>query len=216
MVLIDALFEMVTDVGAPLFVKVAVLSGTAGLELQLLPWVHSLETGAPPPSQVPSVACAAFGANTASAPSHTLPSSAARSANGAGVAAIPIALLRPAARGTAGAAARVACQRDRCERIPQPLGAPAALPTPPRVTDTWPCGPRYGPTCLRSIRAGASRRGLLPAVAFSPRREALAIGALSNPSMVNGNGSQTSATTSHVEIPEPHSGAANRATPRTL
>jgi hypothetical protein len=23
---------------------------------------------------------------------------------------------------------------------------PAALPTPPRVTDTWPCGPRYGPT----------------------------------------------------------------------
>src|ERR1700730_17905374 len=79
MMLIAALFEMVTEVGALLLVNVAVPtpSGTRGLELQLLPWVHSLETGAPPPIQVPSVACAAFGANTASAPSQTLPSSAA-------------------------------------------------------------------------------------------------------------------------------------------
>jgi hypothetical protein len=54
MVLIDAGLEMVTEAGAPLLVNVAVLSGTAA-ELQLLPWVHSLETGAPPPIQVPSV-----------------------------------------------------------------------------------------------------------------------------------------------------------------
>jgi hypothetical protein len=79
--------EMVTNVGAPgLFVNVAMSSGTVlgvGVEFQLLPWVHSLETGAPPPIQVPSVACAAFGANAASAPSQTLPSSAARGAAGA-------------------------------------------------------------------------------------------------------------------------------------
>jgi hypothetical protein len=34
--------------------------------------------------------------------------------------------------------------------------------------------------------------------------------------LVNGNGPQTSATTSHAEIPESHSGAANRVTPWTL
>src|SRR5262249_21897710 len=124
---------MVTDVGAPLFVNVAVMSGTVlavGVEFQLLPWVHSLETGAPPPIQVPSVACAAFGANAASAPSQTLPRSAARlRADGADVVAIRIALSRTAARGAADAAARVACERHRYERIPQPLrAAPAALP----------------------------------------------------------------------------------------
>ena len=45
-------FETVIDVGAPLLVKVAVLSGTVGLELQLVPVVHS----APAPVQVPSTA----------------------------------------------------------------------------------------------------------------------------------------------------------------
>jgi hypothetical protein len=92
-------------------VNVAMSSGTVlgvGVEFQLLPWVHSLETGAPPPIQVPSVACAAFGANAASAPSQTLPSSAAR--------------------GAAGAAARGACGRHRYERIPQPLRAAPAAP----------------------------------------------------------------------------------------
>jgi hypothetical protein len=53
-VLIDASSLMVTDVGR-LPVKVAVPSGTVGVELQLVPVVHSL----PGPVQVPSTACAA-------------------------------------------------------------------------------------------------------------------------------------------------------------
>src|SRR5215831_13861817 len=56
-VLIKASSEIVTDVGAPLLVNVAVLSGTVA-KLQLLSWVHSLGTGAPPPVQMPSTACA--------------------------------------------------------------------------------------------------------------------------------------------------------------
>src|SRR5215831_8350516 len=116
---------MVTDVGALLFVNVAVPSGTVfgGIEVQFVPTVHS----APGPVQVPSTARAVFGANMASAPSQTLPSSAARlRAAGADVVAIRIALSRTAARG---AAARVACGRHPYERIPQPLrAAPAALP----------------------------------------------------------------------------------------
>ena len=116
-----------------MFVNVAVMSGTVsgvGVEFQLLPWNHSLETGAPPPIQVPSVAYAAFGANTASAPSQTLPSSATRlKAERAAAGAFRIALPRSAARGAADAAARVACGRHPYERIPQPLrAAPAALP----------------------------------------------------------------------------------------
>jgi hypothetical protein len=110
MVLIAALFEMVTEVGALLLVNVAVPtpSGTRGLELQLVPVVHS----APGPVQVPSTACAVFGANIASAPSQTLPSIAARLRSaGADVVAIRIALSRSAAPGAAGAAARVACGR---------------------------------------------------------------------------------------------------------
>src|SRR6516164_2227437 len=113
---------MVTDVGALLFVNVAVLSGTVlgGTEVQLVPTVHS----APGPAQVPSTACAVFGANMASAPSQTLPSSTARlRADGADVVAIRIALSRSAARG---AAARVACGRHPYERIPQPLRAARA------------------------------------------------------------------------------------------
>ena len=60
---IDVLFEMVTAVGAPLLVNVAVPSGTAGEELQLVPVVHSL----PAPSQVPSTACAGPTADATSA-----------------------------------------------------------------------------------------------------------------------------------------------------
>jgi len=63
MVLIDVLAEMVTAVGAPLLVNVAVLSGTVGVELQLVPVVHS----APGPCQVPSVACADVAASKAAA-----------------------------------------------------------------------------------------------------------------------------------------------------
>jgi len=51
-VLIDALLEMVTAVGAPLLVNVALLSGTVGVELQLAPVVHS----PPGPVQVASTA----------------------------------------------------------------------------------------------------------------------------------------------------------------
>src|SRR5262249_3076638 len=68
-VLIKASSEIVTDVGAPLLVNVAVLSGTVA-KLQLLSWVHSLGTGAPPPVQMPSTACAT-GARVASAASET-------------------------------------------------------------------------------------------------------------------------------------------------
>jgi hypothetical protein len=71
-VLIEAPLVIVTDVGAPLLVNVAVLSGKVGLELQLVPVVHS----APGPVQVPSTACAASGASAASAPNQTLASSA--------------------------------------------------------------------------------------------------------------------------------------------
>src|SRR5262245_63444262 len=117
---------MVTDVAAPLFVNVATLSGTSGFELQFVPWVHSFGFGGGA-VQVPSTACAVFGANMASAPSQTLPSSAARLKAGCAPAgAIRIALSRTAERG---AAARVAIGRQPYERIPQPLrAASAALP----------------------------------------------------------------------------------------
>ncbi|MBV8286924.1 MAG: hypothetical protein JOZ35_08390 [Hyphomicrobiales bacterium] len=117
--------EMVTDVRV-LMSNVAVPSGTAS-ELQFVAWVHSLGAGGAPPFQVPSTACAVLGANIASAPSQTLPSSVARLRTaGADVAAIRIALPQSAAHG---AAARVACGRHPYERIPQPLrAAPAALP----------------------------------------------------------------------------------------
>lgn len=116
---IEVELEMVTDVAAPLFVNVAMLSGGFGLELQFVPSVHSFGFGGGA-VQVPSTACAAFGANMASAPSHTLPSSAARlRADGADAVTIRIALSRCAARGAAGAAARVACERHPYERIPR-------------------------------------------------------------------------------------------------
>src|SRR5262245_66235067 len=54
---------MFTAVGAPLFWKVAMVSGTVGRELQLLPTVHSL----PAPCQMPSTAPAGCAASPASA-----------------------------------------------------------------------------------------------------------------------------------------------------
>src|SRR5215831_21377941 len=72
-VLIEASSEIVTEVGAPLLVNVAALSGTSGFELQLVPSVHS----AAGPVQVPSTACA-IGARVASAASETPARSATR------------------------------------------------------------------------------------------------------------------------------------------
>src|SRR5262245_11120572 len=168
---------MVTDVGALLFVNVAVPSGTVfgGIEVQFVPTVHS----APGPVQVPSTACAVFGANMASAPSQTLPSSAARlRAARADVIAIRIALSRIAACGAAGAAARVVCERHPYERIPQPLRAARAALPPKRplhpADEHCPRGQRYGRNRVRSIRGGGSWCGLPPPVAFSPRRLAAA------------------------------------------
>src|SRR5262245_54549680 len=112
MVLIDAVVEMVTEVGAPLPVNVAVLSGTVGLELQLVPVVHS----APGPVHVPSTACADWGNSAASAPSQTPPSSAGRMR----AAGAPARMARTVTE-AAGAdrRARAACC---CERItPRPL-----------------------------------------------------------------------------------------------
>ena len=40
MVPIEVVLEIVTDVGAPLLVNVAMLSGTVGFELQFVPVVH--------------------------------------------------------------------------------------------------------------------------------------------------------------------------------
>ena len=76
MVLIEVLLEMVTEVG-PVLPNVAVPSGTVlgGTEFQLVPVVHSLVVA---PVQVPSTAYAVSGPSIASAPMHTLPSSAAR------------------------------------------------------------------------------------------------------------------------------------------
>jgi hypothetical protein len=73
-VLIEASLEIVTDVGAPLLVNVAVSSGTSGVELQLMPVVHSVSG----PIHVPSTACATLGASATSAMRETPASSAAR------------------------------------------------------------------------------------------------------------------------------------------
>jgi hypothetical protein len=70
--LIEASLEIATDVGAALLVNVAVSSGTSGVELQLVPSVHS----AAGPVQVPSTARAGCGACVASAARQTPASSA--------------------------------------------------------------------------------------------------------------------------------------------
>src|SRR5262245_12104984 len=137
MVLIAVLPEMVTEVGAPLPVNVAVLSGTVGLELQLVPVVHS----APGPVHVPSTACAPSGASMANAPSHAPPSSAARVA--AARAAGAAARMARTATEAAGADRRARADCNRSERItPQPLArstaANAAVPfvlPPPRIDE---------------------------------------------------------------------------------
>src|SRR5215475_2751064 len=72
-VLIEASSEIVTEVGAPLLLNVAALSGTSGFELQLVPSVHS----AAGPVQMPSTACATC-ARVASAASETPERSASR------------------------------------------------------------------------------------------------------------------------------------------
>src|SRR5262249_50128614 len=72
-VLISAGPEIVTEVGALLLVKVAAFSGTSGLELQLVPSVHSV----PGPVQVPSTC--AYTAPGASAMRETPARSATRS-----------------------------------------------------------------------------------------------------------------------------------------
>ena len=114
MVLIAALFEMATDVGAPLFANDAVPSGTVGEELQLVPMVHS----APGPFQVPSTAYAAPGASTASAPMQTPPSSAARvDAARAPGAVIRMAILPIETPDFGRNAACDVRDRNRCERI---------------------------------------------------------------------------------------------------
>src|SRR6478609_5098886 len=116
MVLIAAVFEIVTAVGAPLFVNDAVSSGTVGLELQLAPVVHS----APGPVQVPSTACAAPGTSIASTPMHTLPSSAARvGAVQASCAAIRMAISPVEMPDCGRSAERAVRECIRCERITQ-------------------------------------------------------------------------------------------------
>jgi hypothetical protein len=116
MVLIEALFEMVTEVG-PVLLNVAVLSGTVlgvGVEIQLVPMVHS----APGPFQVPSTAYAAPGASTASAPMQTPPSSAARvDAARAPGAVIRMAILPIETPDFGRNAACDVRDRNRCERI---------------------------------------------------------------------------------------------------
>ena len=142
MVLIEALFEMVTEVGAPVLLNVAVSSGTVlgvGVELQLVPMVHS----APGPFQVPSTAYAAPGASTASAPMQTPPSSAARvDAARAPGAVIRMAILPIETPDFGRNAACDVRDRNRCERIHptpattrpgKPGRAPRCLP-PPRLT----------------------------------------------------------------------------------
>src|SRR5262249_47008341 len=106
---------MVTDVGALLFVNVAMLSGTVlgGIEVQFVPTVHS----APGPDQVPSTGCAVFGVKRAGAPSQTLPSSATRvAAERAADAATNLARPDTAAPWRSARALR---HRDRCEAMPE-------------------------------------------------------------------------------------------------
>src|SRR3954468_24913642 len=138
MVPIEVVLEIVTEVG-PVVLNVAAPSGTVGLEVQLVPVVHS----APGPVQVLSTACAVPGPSIASAPMHTLPSSAARRdgvrAPGAAIrmATWPIETSDP------GRSAECAVRETNvCERIHptpattrpgKPGHAPRCLP-PPRLT----------------------------------------------------------------------------------
>src|SRR5215510_14641457 len=105
-VLIEASSESVAEVGAPLLVNVAALSGTSGFELQFVPSVHS----AAGPVQMPSTACAT-GARVASAASET-----------------------PARSATRGSVPSLACAADnppdrQCCRVPVTLAPPSRSPS---------------------------------------------------------------------------------------
>ena len=117
MVLIVAGFEMVTEVGAPLFANDAVSTGTVGEELQLVPVVHSV----PGPVQVPSTACAASGISIVSAPMYTLPRSAARVDRVRAPGAAIRMAMSPVEMPNGGSGAECAVrERNRCEHIPDP------------------------------------------------------------------------------------------------
>src|SRR6478672_126301 len=174
MVLIEVLLEMVTEVG-PLLPNVAVPSGTVGLELQLVPVVHS----APGPVQVPSTACAVPGPSIASAPMHTLPSNAARRDGvRAPGAAIRMAILSIETPDPVCGAGRAVRNRSRCERIhPTPA---TARPGNQAVRDAAPPPPRlvWGPTLRGQPRPINSRmrfghRWWRP-VAITPRQPRVA------------------------------------------
>src|SRR6516162_1825633 len=105
-VLIEASSEIVTEVGAPLLVNVAALSGTSGVELQFVPSVHS----AAGPVQVPSTACATD-ARVASAASET----PARSATRGSVPSLSRAVDNPPDR--------------QCCRVPVTLAPPSRSPS---------------------------------------------------------------------------------------
>jgi hypothetical protein len=162
---------MVTEVGA-LPVNVAVLSGTVGLELQLVPMVHS----APGPVHVPSTACADWGNSAANAPSHTPPSSAARAGGRKDGAAARMA--RPATEAAgAGRRARAAC---RCERITPGPPARSTAGTRPCHSSCRPHGStnlrRYGCRRVRSILACLGGGDWPTAVALPPRAWCLDLG----------------------------------------
>jgi hypothetical protein len=133
---IEVVLEIVTEVGAPLLVNVAVPSGTAE-GFQLVPVVHS----DPGPVQVASAACAAFGAATVSAPSQTLPSSAARVSAGWTRGAMRIATAI-AARGADCARGDTdpVRNRNRRKRITDPYPTRAGRTVgwnPPQSIRTW-------------------------------------------------------------------------------
>jgi hypothetical protein len=176
MVLIEALFEMVTEVGAPLLVNVAVPtpSGTVlgGTEFQLVPVVQSLVVA---PVQVPLTAYAVPGPSIASAPMHTLPSSAARRDGVRGPGAAIRVAISPIETPDPGRSAECAVRkRNRCERIhPDPCNGTAGK-TRPRATPPPPPRLVWGPTLRgepRPINSGWGpwRRRWRP-VAITPRQ----------------------------------------------
>src|SRR6516164_8641066 len=150
--------EMVTDVAAPLFVKIA-LSLPLGTPtgFQFVSWFHSCGFGSGP-TQVLSFACAVLGADMArdAKPDAAEQRLARLRAAGADVVAIRIALPRTAARG---AAAPVACGRHPYERIPQPLRAASAAlphnrPRRPARTNSRPAADARGGTGRDQLTVG--------------------------------------------------------------
>jgi hypothetical protein len=128
MVLIEVVFEMVTEVG-PVLLNVAVPSGTVGLELQLAPVVHSLVVA---PVQVPLTAYAVPEPSIASAPMHALPSSAPRRDRARAPGAAIRMSTSPIETSDPGCSAECAVrERNRCERIhPDPCNGTAGKTRP--------------------------------------------------------------------------------------